>query len=83
MPKVVGLRGRSIPAGDKPNAEVIDILETYLAQARDGHVRGVAFAMFTADDAMITGWSGDFDNRKLLSAAALLSYRLAKQLDEQ
>lgn len=82
MSKVVGLRGLPVPPSSEPNADVVLRCEDLLRQACSGHLRGIAFVTMTAEDGLGTGWDGDADNRLLLSGAALLTHRIAKQVDE-
>ena len=83
MADVVGLRGLPVPSDKEPNVEVVEVLEKYLALARAGQLRGVAFVFWDLRDGLTTGWSGDSDNRIMLSGVATLQYRLAKNFDEQ
>lgn len=82
MAEVVGLRGGPISTKE-PDEDVLAALETYFEQAKSGKIRGVAFAFITEQNFTVTGWSGDCDDRMMLSAVSLLQYRLAKCLDER
>lgn len=81
MTAVVGLRGGAVPGSRDPDQEVIDDLEKLLEHARDGHLRGIAYAAIY-DEKSTTSWAGRAAMFKFLSGTALLNYRVAKAVDE-
>ena len=49
MSKIVCLNGDILPDPLEPAADVVEVLEKYLQQARDGYLRGIAFGVIDAD----------------------------------
>lgn len=81
MSEIVSLRGAAIPGNQEPQENVVEMLERYLAKAKDGQVRGIVFGIVEANGDYITGWKGDAEATVMLAAASLLAFRIAKWLD--
>lgn len=73
--KVVSLNPDAIAPGDV-NAEVVELLEKYLAQAKRGEILGISVAMNRANGHIATEWCGASGSRFPLGyAIGLLSTR--------
>lgn len=79
MNNVVGLRG-NIPLNE-PVPEVVEMLETLLARAKLGEIRGISFAYALPEDIAGTSWSSSAASRNTVAAAiSMLQYRFTAQM---
>lgn len=75
---VVAMPGFQVPVSGAVS-DVVDQLENLLAQARAGHIQGIATATVTRDGLAGTAWAGECQFR-LGGALAMLQHRFARHL---
>lgn len=62
------------------NQEVIEVLEHWLEMAKNGEILSVAIAAIREDLASHTQWSSCDNMQLLIGAAAILEYKLIKEI---
>jgi len=81
MNKVVAFKD-SIPPGEA-NPDLVATLESLLARAKSGELRGLAYATFATGNVTGTGWEGSDGSRHPISSAIMmLHHRYAAALME-
>lgn len=81
MSKIVAFKD-SIPPGEV-NEDMVATLESLLARAKSGDLRGFAYATFSIGDITGTGWEGSDGSRHPLSSAiSILQQRYTRALME-
>lgn len=58
----------------KPSADTIEDLERLLADARSGHLVGIAYATVNRDGSQGTGWSGIAGTRHTVGTAIMMLF---------
>lgn len=76
---VVSLSGTHIQSLE-PCEELVERLEELLQQAKDGYIRQLLYAVVNRDRGVGTGWKGDADHHDCVCGAAMLQYRVMKEL---
>lgn len=79
--RVVALRGEVLPT--EPVPDVVETLERLLAEAKAGHIRGIAYAVATtlAGEGTGTGWDMAGGQKHVMAAAVMmLHHRFAEAL---
>lgn len=69
----------------KPNAELVHILETLLAEALEGTLQGAAFVLLKDPSTVSTGWAGIIAKNPVhtLGGVSLLEARLVDLVKEK
>lgn len=81
MSKVIAFRD-SIPPGEA-NPDMVAAIESLLARAKSGELRGFAYATFAVGNITGTGWEGsDGARHPIASAIMMLHHRYAAALME-
>lgn len=82
MAEVVSLHCGSM-ATNEPCADVIDLLEQYLAEARRGEIIGIALAVVDGNNSLATQWcSGRADRHFVLAATVLLQDMVCRSITD-
>ena len=78
--KVVPLiSGGLVPAiVAEPDQELIAKVDQWLADAKSGQLRAMAYVMIDRDRAIGTGWVGHSDSHDMLGGVNLLAFRYMK-----
>lgn len=67
----------------KANKLAVEILEKFLAMAKDGDLKSVALAAICQDDSAITAFSPSPHNLAQLGAVDIVATRLRRYLDKE
>jgi hypothetical protein len=79
---IVALKGVILPG--EANDELVLVLEKLLAQARSGHLRGLAYATHFDSGATGTGWVESDDSLHPVAAAIMtLNHRYGAMMTER
>lgn len=78
--RVVSISGLAPPV-PCVNADVVERLETMLAEARDGQIAGFVHGLVRPNGDTKTGWAGNASQQNMLVAAALLQHRIMHAID--
>jgi len=77
---VVSLRGVAIPL-PQVNRDVVDTLESLMADARDGRIAGILYATVSPEGHLVTAWTGNAESHSMIAGAAILQRRITKAGD--
>jgi hypothetical protein len=79
--KVVSLRGAALPI-PQVDREVVDALVDLLAEAMDGHIAGLAFAVVTPQGHTRSGTAGNAESHSMVAITSALAFRTMRRFDD-
>jgi hypothetical protein len=78
--KVTSLHGAAVAGTREPDADIVEKLEEFLAEAKSGRIHGIGFVV-VIDDHVKTGWSGQANRHYMLAGASRLQWRMAEDYE--
>lgn len=81
MGNVVGLREGAVFANGECNAELVEILEQMVTDAKSGRVQGLAYVAISSTRSLTTNWVGHCDRHDFIAGLSMLNFRVLNSAD--